>query len=80
MPPRAAPRSMKSVPPWTRGDFRGVLNVGTNPPWRCATAWSLLKTPPSRHPSNGGDFQRSASSEGSGLGESLLLCRSLNSL
>ena len=21
----------KSVPPWTRGDFRGVLNAGTNP-------------------------------------------------
>ena len=74
MPPRAAPRSMKSVPPWTRGDFSGVLNVGTNPPWRCATAVA------SRHPSNGGDFQRSASSEGSGLGESLLLCRSLNSI
>ena len=27
MPPTAAPRSMRSVPPWTRGDFRGVLNV-----------------------------------------------------
>ena len=27
----------ESVPPWTRGDFRGVLNAGTNPP-RAAVA------------------------------------------
>jgi hypothetical protein len=33
-----------SVLPWTRGDFRGVLGHGTNPPRRCA--------PPLR-----GDFQ-----------------------
>jgi len=55
-----------SVPPWTRGDFQGGLGhnsqagVGCppgNPPRRSATAWSLLKTPPSRHPSDGGDFQ-----------------------
>ena len=31
MPPRAAPRSMKTAsPPWTRGDFRGVGTVTEN--------------------------------------------------
>jgi len=37
------------VPPWTRGDFRGVLGHGTNPPRRSATAVAA------RHPSEGGD-------------------------
>jgi len=33
----AAPCSMKiASPPWTRGDFRGVLNTGTKPPRRNA--------------------------------------------
>jgi hypothetical protein len=35
----AAPHSSfdeNSVPPWTIGDFRGVLDAGTNPPRRCA--------------------------------------------
>jgi len=35
MPRCSATLDENSVPPWTRGDFRGVLNVGTNPPRRC---------------------------------------------
>ena len=31
MPRCGATFDEKSVPPWTRGDFRGVLNAGTNP-------------------------------------------------
>ena len=35
----------------------GFLNAGTNPPRRSATASSLLKTSPSHHPFQEGDFQ-----------------------
>ena len=31
MPSCGATFDENSVPPWTRGDFRGVLNGGTNP-------------------------------------------------
>ena len=69
MPIRTAPRSMKtSVPPWTRGDFRGVVTVGTTTwcprrcpviyPRRSATLplrWPLTRLPSSRE----GIFQRS---------------------
>jgi tetratricopeptide (TPR) repeat protein len=36
MPLCGATFDENSVPPWTRGDFRGVLGQGTNPPRRCA--------------------------------------------
>ncbi len=37
-----------SVPPWTRGDFRGVLGRETYPP----------RLPSGSHPSDGGDLQK----------------------
>jgi hypothetical protein len=43
-----------SVPPWTRGDFRGVLNGGPNPPpalrdrYRCGEGFSSLHPLPRR--------------------------------
>ena len=54
MPPRAAPRSMKQRPPWTRGDFRGVGAVTDNLVWvvdpethpGAARPLSLRATPP----------------------------------
>ncbi len=45
MPRCGATFDENSVPPWTRGDFRGVLKSETHPG-------------ASRHPSDGGDFQR----------------------
>jgi outer membrane protein len=36
MPLCGATFNENSVPPWTRGDFRGVLGHGTNPSRRCA--------------------------------------------
>ena len=39
----------------------GWVEQQRTPPRRSATAWSLLKTPPSRHPSQGGDFQETGS-------------------
>ena len=43
-----------SVPTWTRGDFRWVLNTGTNPPRRFATAVAA------RHSSPAVDSQESS--------------------
>ena len=47
---------VKRFPSWEgkgRQALRWVVQSG-NPPRRSATAWSLLKTPPSRHPSREG--------------------------
>ncbi len=46
MPPGGARFDENTVPPWTRGDFRGF--------------WTRQQTHPgaARHPSDGGDFQR----------------------
>ena len=55
MPPSRVTFDENGVPPWTRGDFRGVLDAGTDPPRRSATAVAA------RHPSFGGDFQRNSS-------------------
>jgi len=45
-----------NVPPWTRGDFRGVLDVATKPTPalrdRCHSATAVAP----RHPSQGEDF------------------------
>ena len=57
MPPCGATFDENSVPPWTRGDFRGVLNAGTNPPRRCATAVAAVKASQAFTPSDGGDFK-----------------------
>ncbi len=54
MPLCGAKFDENSVPPWTRGGLQGGLNAGSNPPRRSATAGA------SRHPSEGGDFQRSS--------------------
>ena len=60
MPPRTAPRSMNtSVPPWTRGDFRGVFERGNKPTRRSATAVASVKASQAFTPSEGGDFQGS---------------------
>jgi hypothetical protein len=49
-----------AVPPWTRGDFRGVFKRGNKPTPalrdRCRSATAVAP----RHPSQGGDFQRSS--------------------
>ena len=66
--PRCGATFDESVPPWTRGTSGGFgrnaqPGVGCrseNPPRCCATAWSLLETPPSRHPSDGEDFHKSS--------------------
>ena len=58
MPLCGATFDENSVPPWTRGDFRGVLNAGSNPPRRSATAVAA------RHPSDGVDFPRSSHTVG----------------
>ena len=47
MPPCGIPFNENSVPPWTRGDFRGVLNGEPTHPGVV------------RHPPDGGDFQAS---------------------
>jgi hypothetical protein len=36
MPPGGATFDESTVPPWTRGDFRGVWEGETIPPWRSA--------------------------------------------
>jgi hypothetical protein len=59
MPLSVAMFDENSVPPWTRGDFRGVLSAAMKPTptpalrdcCRCATAGAA------RHPSPGGDFE-----------------------
>ncbi len=57
------PEDENGVPPWTRGTSEGFEHRNKPTPalcdrCRCATAWSLLKTPPSRDPSKGGIFRR----------------------
>jgi len=42
MPRCGATFDENGVPPWTRGDFRGVLNVGTKP------TPALRATPPKK--------------------------------
>ena len=54
MPRCGATFDENSVPPWTRGDFRGVLRPDD-------LVWVVDPEPhpgASRHPSEGGDFQR----------------------
>ncbi len=58
MPRCGATFDESSVPPWKRGDFRGVLNAGRNPPRRCATAVAAVKASQAFTASDGGDFQR----------------------
>ena len=60
MPRCGATFDENSVPPWTRGDFRGVWAVTNNLVWVVDP-----ETHPGalRHPSEGGDFQGSASTE-----------------
>ena len=53
MPPSRVTFDESGVPPWTRGDFRGVLDAGTDPPRRSATAVAA------RHPSLEGIFRGS---------------------
>jgi len=80
MPPRAAPRFDESVP-LGQGGLQGSLGVGCpvglpthhDNPLEASRPLSFRLL----SPFGKGDFQRSASSEG-GLGESLLLCPSLN--
>lgn len=40
MPPCGTPFDENLVPPWTRAEFRGVLNRRTNPPWRWVEGFS----------------------------------------
>jgi hypothetical protein len=57
MPPRAAPRSMKTASPLDKGGLQGGFGAVTeNPVWVVDP-----ETHPgaSRHPSEGGDFQES---------------------
>ena len=49
MPHGDATADENSVPPWTRGDFRGVLNAGTNPPRRCGTALAVVRSVADEH-------------------------------
>ena len=51
-----------SVPPWTRGDFRGVLGVAYNLVWvvdRGTRPGASVKASQASTPSDGRDFQGS---------------------
>jgi hypothetical protein len=49
MPRWGATLDERRSPPWTRGDFRGVLNAETNPPRRYATAVAVVRSVADEH-------------------------------
>ena len=63
MPHGGAAFDENSVSPWTRGDFRGVLNPGANPPRRFATAVAAVKASQAFTPSTEGIFRGAAHSK-----------------
>jgi hypothetical protein len=61
MPSRGATIDENSIPPWTRGDFRGVLNAEANPPRRlrdrcCCGSIRRRRTRHTNHPRPGIPF------------------------